>query len=119
MIKSTLRHGRESNYGGARALSIPMIMFLSRSMSLDSVNLVGHFATDTNEAWSPGTKGEARLHSPFILDSLYYGNASFTIIIQPKSINSIAIHLPGTHWATPQVARLKSQVGPHNLATKR
>lgn len=48
----TLHHGSEPPFGSARALWISMILFLSESMSLDHVSLVGYFATDTNEAWS-------------------------------------------------------------------
>jgi hypothetical protein len=48
----TLHHGSEPPFGSARALWISMIMFLSESMSLDHVSLVGYFATNTNEAWS-------------------------------------------------------------------
>jgi hypothetical protein len=48
----TLHHGSETISGSARALWISMIVFLSQSMSLEHVNLVGYFTTDTNEAWS-------------------------------------------------------------------
>jgi hypothetical protein len=48
----TLHHGSEPVFGRARALWISMIVFLSQSMSLDHVSLVGYFTTDTNEAWS-------------------------------------------------------------------
>jgi hypothetical protein len=47
-----LQHGRETIVGHARALWITMIEFLSQSMSLERVKLVGYFTTDTNEAWS-------------------------------------------------------------------
>jgi hypothetical protein len=48
----TLQHGSDTISGNARALWISMIVFLSQSMSLEHVNLVGYFTTDTNEAWS-------------------------------------------------------------------
>lgn len=48
----TLQHGGETIVGRARALWITMIEFLSQSMSLERVKLVGYFTTDTNEAWS-------------------------------------------------------------------
>ena len=48
----TLHHGSDTVSGGARALWISMIMFLSQSMSLKHVNFSGYFTTDTNEAWS-------------------------------------------------------------------
>ncbi len=31
-----------------------MVVFLSQSLSLERVRLVGYFTTDTNEAWSTG-----------------------------------------------------------------
>lgn len=48
----TLHHGSEPISDSSKALWISMIVFLSQSMSLDRVSLVGYFTTDTNEAWS-------------------------------------------------------------------
>jgi hypothetical protein len=52
LLYMTLHHGSEPPFGSARPLWILMILFLSESMPLDHVSLVGYFATDTNEAWS-------------------------------------------------------------------
>ena len=57
-----LHHNGESIVGEARALWIMMIRFLSRSMSLEHVNLFGYFTTNTNESWSIGCGGGATLN---------------------------------------------------------
>ncbi|ELR10084.1 hypothetical protein VC83_07588 [Pseudogymnoascus destructans] len=53
-----LQRGNETIEGGARALWITMIQFLSQSMSLKRIKLIGRFTTDTNEAWSTCGAGE-------------------------------------------------------------
>ncbi|KAG9229516.1 hypothetical protein BJ875DRAFT_523113 [Amylocarpus encephaloides] len=50
----SLRHGDETISGSSRALWIRMVVFLSQTLSLERVRLVGYFTTDTNEAWSTG-----------------------------------------------------------------
>ncbi|KFY80511.1 hypothetical protein V499_00635 [Pseudogymnoascus sp. VKM F-103] len=53
-----LQRGNETIEGGAQALWIMMIQFLSQSMSLKRIKLIGRFTTDTNEAWSTCGAGE-------------------------------------------------------------
>jgi hypothetical protein len=53
-----LQRGNETIEGGARALWITIIQFLSQSMSLKRIKLIGRFTTDTNEAWSTCSGGE-------------------------------------------------------------
>jgi hypothetical protein len=51
----TLQLGGESIVGSDRALWIRMIEFLSQSLSLERVKLVGYFMADTNKAWTTFT----------------------------------------------------------------
>ncbi|KAH6667812.1 hypothetical protein B0J14DRAFT_172849 [Halenospora varia] len=48
----TLQLGSETIVGGDRALWIRIIEFLSQSLSLNRIKLVGYFMADTNEAWT-------------------------------------------------------------------
>lgn len=54
----------ETYEGSAQALWITMIQFLSHSMSLKQIKLIGSFATDTNEAWSTYGDGDISVCPP-------------------------------------------------------
>jgi hypothetical protein len=96
----TLHHGSEPVFGSARALWISMIVFLSQSMSLEHVNLVGYFTTDTNEAWSTVGREKSVYVSPprykgCLLDRIerfitHVGSCPFTLKL-PDALSDLDI----------------------------